>query len=113
MEKERGIYMKKSFLLLTIIVMAIFMAGCKKKEKKDPIIGKWANGSFIYTFNEDGTCNYEIYGTSMKCTYEIDGDKISILYDGYTASFDSTFSIKGNKLNIKDSFGEDTIYERK
>ena len=49
----------------------------------------------------------------MKCTYEIDGDKISILYDGNTAPFETTFSIDGNKLNVKDSMGKDTIYTRK
>ena len=39
----------------------------------------------------------------MKCTYTIDGDKISILYDGNTVSFDTTFEIKDDTLNVRDS----------
>ena len=49
----------------------------------------------------------------MKCTYKTDGDKLSILYDGNTVSFDTTYSIDGNKLNVKDSLGNDTIYTKK
>ena len=86
--------------------------GCGK-EKKNTIVGKWAHGSYVYTFNSDKTCSYDAAGTLMKCTYETDGDKLSILYDGNTASFDTTYSIDGNKLNVKDSFGSDTIYTRK
>ena len=37
----------------------------------------------------------------------------AILYDGNTAPFETTFSIDGKKLNIKDSFGNDTIYTKK
>ena len=48
----------------------------------------------------------------MECTYEVDGDKLSILYNGNSAPFETTYTIEGKKLNIKDSFGSDTIYER-
>ena len=49
----------------------------------------------------------------MKCTYKLDGDKIAITYDGNTEPFETTYEIKGNKLIIKDSFGSDTVYEKK
>ena len=106
--------MKKISIALSLIALISLTACGKKEEKKNPIIGKWAYGeSFIYTFNEDGTCSYDAAGTMMKCTYTTDGDKLSILYDGNTVPFETTFSIDGNTLNVKDSFGEDTIYKRK
>lgn len=101
---------KKLFITLTLCVGILALTGCGKQ---NPIVGKWAYGSFVYTFNADGTCQYDASGTIMKCTYKTDGDKLSILYDGYDVSFDTTYSIDGNKLNVKDSLGNDTIYNRK
>ena len=84
--------------------------------KEDPIVGKWKNSSFgydfVYTFNSNGTGNYNAAGTNMPFTYKIDGNKISILYDGNTESFDTEFEIKGDTLNVKDSRGEDTFYTK-
>ena len=105
--------MKKGLLFTFLLLVCVStLVGCEKKEKKekDPIVGKWAYGSFVYTFNEDGTCNYNASGD---CTYEIKDDKISILYKDMTVPFETTFSIDGNKLNIVDSFGNDTIYTKK
>lgn len=104
---------RKVFGGLLAIALCLVLVGCNKAKDKNPIVGKWAYGSFVYTFNEDGTCTYDASGTLMKCTYKTDGDKLSILYDGNTTSFDTTYSINGNKLNVKDSFDNDTIYTRK
>lgn len=49
----------------------------------------------------------------MKFTYKTDGNKLSITYDGDTDSFDTTYSIKGKVLNVKDSNDEDTLYNKK
>lgn len=104
--------MKKIFFVsLLACVLSFTIVGCGSKKKT--IVGKWANGSFVYTFNKDKTCSYDVDGTLMKCTYKTDGDKLSILYEGDTESFDTTYSINGNELNVKDSFGNDTIYKRK
>ncbi len=104
--------MKKGLLVcLLVVVLCVTVVGCKKK---DGIVGKWAYGSgnsFVFTFNEDKTCNYS--ANNRNCTYTIDGDKLSILYDGDTASFDTTFKIEDNKLTIKDSLGNDVVYERR
>ena len=107
--------MRKIFTVVAVIALCTVLVGCGKSG--NTIVGKWeykmGTTSFVYTFNEDKTCSYDAAGTFMKCTYKTDGNKISILYDGNTESFDTTYSIKDNKLNIKDSFDNDTIYERK
>lgn len=102
--------MKKILFALLVIVGVVSLTGC---EKENPIVGKWAHGSFIYTFNADGTCQYDAAGTIMKCTYKTDKNKLSVKYDGNSVSFDTTYSIKGKELNVKDSFGNDTIYTKK
>lgn len=102
----------KQLLICFALLTVIFITGCDNN-KGNTIVGKWALGSYVYTFNEDGTCSYDVSGAIMKCTYKVDGDKLSILYDGNTASFDTTYSIDGNKLNVKDSLGRDTIYTKK
>ena len=104
--------MKKFFLGSLFLVLCITVVGCGKK--KDPIVGKWAYGtgdSFVYTFNEDKTCHYS--ANNRKCTYTINGDKLSILYDGDTAPFDTTFKIEDNKLTIVDSFGSEVVYNKR
>ena len=109
--------MKKFIKIFSIVLITcIALTGCGKKEKKDPIVGKWeyeSMSSIYYVFKDDGTGSYTFGGGTKKFTYKIDGDKLSILYDGDTSSFDTTFEIKDNKLNVKDSFGSDTIYKKK
>ena len=81
------------------------------------IVGNWASrdfdGLFIYTFNEDGTGNYDASGTQMPFTFTMEGDKLSVLFDSDTDSFDTVYKIEGNTLTIKDSLGEDVIYDKK
>ena len=103
--------MKK--VLIVILVLAVLAGGgfvgykvykdkkdCDDKEcseKKDSIIGYWKNDElgydFIYTFNEDGTGEYDAAGTIMEFTYKTDGNKISILYTGNTVSFDTEYEL--------------------
>lgn len=102
----------QSFLIVAVLLVTfVSLTGCGESKKKG-IVGKWAQGKYVYTFNEDKTCQYDASGTIMKCTYETEGDKISILYEGNTLPFETTFSIEGNTLNVKDSLGNDTLYER-
>jgi hypothetical protein len=108
--------MKNKLIMTTslLLVGTSILTGCGKEEaKKDPLIGKWAHGAYVYTFNEDKTCEYDISGNIRKCTYETDGDKISILYEGSNVPFVTTYEIKDNKLNIKDTFNNDTFYDKK
>ena len=80
------------------------------------LLGSWEyqGGGYIYTFNEDGTGTYDIGAESpMIFTYEATDAALSILYDGNTEAMELEYSIDGNVLNIKDSFGSDTLYNRK
>lgn len=102
--------MKKGILFsLLAVVLCLVVVGCGKKEG---LVGTWRYGSsdtFQFVFNEDKTCSY----AGRNCTYTVDGDKLSILYDGDTTSFDTTFKIEDDKLTIKDSLGSDVVYTRK
>ena len=105
--------------LLMLILVCLALASCGADGKEGPadpakaIIGTWDSEDFpgqgfTYVFNEDGTGSY----VGEKLFYTIDGNRISISYEG-TESFDTEFEIIGNELNIKDSLGKDTLYIRK
>lgn len=83
----------------------------------DTIVGTWASadysGAYVYTFNEDGSGNYDASGTQMPFTYTAEDGKLSILYDGNTAPFETTYTISGKTLTMKDSFDNDVVYNRK
>ena len=122
--------MKKIVSLLLVLLLCCFaLTACgdsgstknggsdktASSEKEDaasdnPLVGTWKyDGSslnYTYVFKADGTGTY--FGEDF--TYTVDGNKLSILREGNTAPFETEFSIEGNKLIIKDSFGDDTIY---
>ena len=112
--------MKKKVLIgLLTVVMCLTLVGCGKANTSNKIVGKWKDDTtlkgyeFIYTFNDDGTGEYDAAGTIMKFKYTIDGDKISFEYIGEDmATLDTTFSIDGDVLNVKDSNNEDTLYKK-
>lgn len=49
----------------------------------------------------------------MPFTYTIEDDKLSILYEGNTAPFETTYKVSDNTLTIKDSFDADVVYNKK
>lgn len=116
----------KNLLIVLVIVIALFvLTGCgennnvDEKKSNNPLVGNWkydgelfAGYNFEYTFNDDGTGKYDAAGTIMEFTYKTQNNKISITYKGDTVSFDTDYSINGDTLTIKDSFGEDTLYKR-
>ena len=49
----------------------------------------------------------------MNFKYKVDGNKISFEYtDEDMATLDTTYSVKGDTLNVKDSNNEDTLYKK-
>ena len=109
--------MKKGLVVLLVIALfsaLLLLTACGGKTENGgeavSIVGSWTypNSTMTYKFNADGTGSY--YGRDF--TYTTSGDNLSILYNGDTTSFDTTYEIKDNKLNVRDSFGNDTIYNR-
>ena len=107
--------MRKGLKLLSLaavlVASILVLAGCGKKG----LVGQWTSevGNYTYTFNEDGTGNYAYGDIKMEFTYTAEDGKLSILYTGNTSPFETEYTIGGNTLNVKDSFGNDTIYKRK
>lgn len=102
-------------LVLVLVTVCTLLAACGKKGGS--LVGDWASedfdGKFIYTFKEDGTGNYDAYGTDMPFTYTVDGDKLSIQYEDVDFPWDTTFKIEGDILTVKDDTGNDVIYHKK
>lgn len=103
-------------LVLVLVTVCTLLAACGAK-KGDSLAGDWASedfdGKFIYTFKEDGTGNYDAYGTDMPFTYKVDGDKLSIQYEDVDVPWETTFKIEGDTLTVKDDTGNDVIYHKK
>lgn len=79
------------------------------------LIGSWEyeSGGFTYTFNADGTGTYDVYGEVMNFTYTDNGSSIEMLFDDVDTPSTYEYSIEGDALTIKDSFGEDVKYIKK
>ena len=109
--------------------MLCAFAGCNKNDSEtkessssavvseqsvDLLTGQWQSEQlpdYIYTFNADGTGQYDMAGKILALNYTTDNGKITITFleEGYTpVTLD--YELDGDKLNIKDSFGKDTFY---
>lgn len=100
-----------------VAIAALMLTGCGK-DKKYTLVGSWEheaslNTKYTYTFNEDKTGSYSYSSAEMKFTYEDNGDSFKILYDGNTLASTYEYRIEGDKLIVKDSFGNDVEYVRK
>ena len=117
--------MKASKTLALVFILALAclaLAACggagggEEEAAANPIVGTWASedfgGAFIFTFNEDGTGNYDASGTDMPFTYTAEDGALSILYDGDDLSFDTEYTVEGDKFIMKDSLGEDVVYNK-
>ena len=108
--------LKKSLVLILVIIGIFTFTACNKetnKTTKASIIGSWETSGYTYTFNSDKTGSYKYGETEMKFTYEDDGEKVSILYEGNTIASEYEYQVSGKKLTIKDSFGDDVVYIKK
>ena len=127
--------MKKAIKILSIaavIVMICTVTACNKNDSDreessaasvvseqpaDSLTGKWQSKDrpdYIYTFNADGTGQYDMAGKVLELDYNTTEEgTITITFheEGYT-SVTLRYTLDGDTLNIKDSFGSDTIYLR-
>ena len=100
---------KKTTSIIAIItifaISLIILTGCGAKKS---IVGDWEykDGGYTYHFNEDGTGTYM---GIMDFTYTENNGTVKISFEGM--ELEGTW--EGDVLNIKDSFGSDTIYNRK
>ena len=106
--------------IVMIAIVTLALTGCGKKDGKSDkatLVGSWeynrGSSTYAYNFKDDKTGSYSVYGTEMPFTYEDDGQKVTILYEGNTVSSTFEYKIEGNKLIIKDSFGNDVEYIKK
>ena len=79
------------------------------------LVGKWKYDEYgitaVYEFKEDGTGSYDFVGTKMNFKYTAENGKLGLSYTGYDKTeFD--YEINGDTLNVKDSFGNDTLYKK-
>ena len=77
-----------------------------------PLVGKWTLEMFEFQFNEDGTGDYLIAGTSMPFTYEDHGDSVYVKFDEDSNGEEHGYRIDGNTLYFEDSMGEEVAYTR-
>lgn len=102
-----------------MVVLCVGFTSCSKSDDEPSsnntaILGTWAEDSsveqFIYTFNSDGTGNFEIYnGTALEkstsLTYKVSGTTLTISGGGET----STMTIKElteTKLTLTSTYVE-------
>ena len=120
--------LKRISALLLALVMLFALCSCgEDKESADAtteletpatpaelIVGQWEHDmGYIYDFKADGTGAY-IYGENeMPYTYVIEDGTIVLTYEGTTDPNTFEYSVDGKVLTIKDSFGGDTIYNKK
>jgi hypothetical protein len=119
--REGGRKMKKVLAAALVLMAVLSLAACggtaqnNSQPEKATVVGTWEYelGSYIYTFNKDGTGNYDAAGTKMDFTYTDDGKTLSILFAGNTEPTELPYKIEGSKITITDSFGTDAVYNKK
>ena len=60
-----------------------------------------------YTFNQDGTGQYELLGEKLDLTYKTNGNILSITFAGQSIPMDVEYTVNAQALTIKDVNGND------
>ena len=113
----KGDYMKKVCYVLVVAVFALLLVtGCGKKEEVKPIVGTWvyeANAGYYYTFNKDNSCSDTRGEEVLKCTYQDDGTRVTITYEGSNEPTVFEYAIEKDVLTLTDAFGSKILYNKK
>ncbi len=110
--------MKKIMLrILPVILLLLFISIIRSGIKKS-IVGKWKSvdeeNEYFFYLNRDKTCSYEMKVARLDCTYEYDGEKITILYSGATKSRIYEYHFENDTLIIiDDSNNENKLIKQK
>lgn len=106
--------MKKKYLVAIILLSLIFIILFIIIGNKKSVIGKWraieTDNEYYYIFNKDKTCSYEMLVARLDCTYEDDGEKLTILYKGNETAKSFYYHFDGSTLIIKDDAGRDNKF---
>ncbi len=65
-----------------------------------------------YTFNQDGTGQYELLGEKLDLTYKTNGNILSITFAGQSIPMDVEYTVNAQALTMKDVTGNDVVYHR-
>ena len=118
---------KVIFSMIAVVVMALAFVSCgnsgndggnKGGDKAKGIVGSWYyNDNTFYTFNEDGTGSYTVYGTLWgNFNYTESDGKLTLNYEGFTDPTVFNYKVEGETLTIlsgEGNIGSDTEYKRK
>ena len=79
------------------------------------IVGEWVYeaGGYTYDFRADGSGIYKLGESVMEFTYTTNGNTLVLKYEGISAENTFDYTLEGNSLNIEDSFGTITVYNKK
>ena len=101
--------MKKYFFGVLFFLLLFLATGCKQS-----IVGRWKSidteNEYYYLFNHDKTCSYEMRVARLDCTYEIDDNKIYILYNGNDEAHTFQYRFEENNLIIQDESGKSSKF---
>ena len=114
---------KVIFSMIAVVIMALTFVSCGNSGnngggKEKGIVGNWYyNDNTYYTFNEDGTGSYTVYGTLWGNFNYKEGDgKLTLNYEGFTDPTVFNYKVEGETLTIlsgEGNVGSDTEYKRK
>ena len=84
------------------------------KYKNITIVGQWKSidneNEYYYIFNEDKTCSYKMPVARLNCTYEDDGEKLTITFKGKETPITYRYQIDKGVLIIKDISGKENKF---
>ena len=117
--------MKKVIIsAIAVVILALTFVSCgnsgngNKGGKEQGLVGEWYyNDNTFYTFNEDGTGSYTVYGTLWgNFNYTESDGKLTLNYEGFTDPTVFNYKVEGETLTIlsgEGNVGSDTEYKRK
>ncbi len=114
---------KVIFSMIAVVVMALAFVSCGNSgnngaNKEKGIVGSWYyNDNTFYTFNDDGTGSYTVYGNLYgNFTYTESDGKLTLKYESLTEPSVFNYKVEGKTLTIlsgESNIGSDTEYKRK
>ncbi len=107
--------MKYNIIIFCLIISLLVLTGCSNKG----IVGKWnyykdnnANENIYYEFKEDKSGSYVFNDEVKNFMYELNDNKVELIYENATVSTFIEYKIKKDILIIKDSLNNEFSFKR-